>query len=97
MIPPSLLASRLPLCLLQAIQAARTSCAIVLTTHYMEEAEGLCDRLGVFVGGQLRCLGSPKVGAVAQGAYNLPLSFSLTLSLSHTHTLSLTFTFARRT
>ena len=46
---------------LQAIQGARSSCAIVLTTHYMEEAEGLCDRLGVFVGGRLRCIGSPKV------------------------------------
>lgn len=50
-----------PLACLQAIQGARSSCAIVLTTHYMEEAEGLCDRLGVFVGGRLRCIGSPKV------------------------------------
>ena len=33
----------------------------MLTTHYMEEAEGLCDRLGIFVAGSLRCIGSPKV------------------------------------
>mmetsp|Transcript_76090 Transcript_76090/g.204172 ORF Transcript_76090/g.204172 Transcript_76090/m.204172 type:complete len:130 (+) Transcript_76090:593-982(+) len=33
---------------------------MLLTTHSMEEAEGLCDRLGIFVDGQLRCIGSPK-------------------------------------
>jgi ABC-type multidrug transport system ATPase subunit len=26
----------------------------------MEEAEGLCDRLGIFVDGALRCIGNPK-------------------------------------
>lgn len=26
----------------------------------MEEAEALCDRLGIFVDGELRCLGDPK-------------------------------------
>ncbi|KAL6775733.1 ABCA3A [Auxenochlorella protothecoides x Auxenochlorella symbiontica] len=33
---------------------------IVLTTHSMEEATVLCDRLGIFVDGQLVCLGSPQ-------------------------------------
>ncbi|CAI5718847.1 unnamed protein product [Peronospora effusa] len=31
---------------------------IVLTTHSMEESEALCSRVGIMVGGRLRCLGS---------------------------------------
>nr|CCA22574.1 PREDICTED: similar to Stromal antigen 1 putative [Albugo laibachii Nc14] len=31
---------------------------IVLTTHSMEECEALCTRVGIMVGGRLRCLGS---------------------------------------
>lgn len=31
---------------------------MVLTTHNMEEAEALCSRVGIMVGGRLRCLGS---------------------------------------
>mmetsp|Transcript_59370 Transcript_59370/g.89556 ORF Transcript_59370/g.89556 Transcript_59370/m.89556 type:complete len:268 (+) Transcript_59370:2-805(+) len=42
------------------IKEAKKSRAIFLTTHSMEEAEGLCDRLGIFVDGELRCVGSPK-------------------------------------
>ncbi|CAL2261681.1 unnamed protein product [Prunus armeniaca] len=34
--------------------------AIILTTHSMEEAEVLCDRVGIFVDGSLQCLGNPK-------------------------------------
>ncbi|XP_048411407.2 ATP-binding cassette sub-family A member 5 isoform X2 [Stegostoma tigrinum] len=30
----------------------------ILTTHYMEEAEALCDRVAIMVSGQLRCIGS---------------------------------------
>ena len=33
----------------------------MLTSHALDEAEGLCDRLGIFEGGRLRCLGSPQV------------------------------------
>ena len=43
------------------IKKAKKQTAIVLTTHSMEEAEALCDRLGIFVNGQLRCVGNPKV------------------------------------
>jgi len=32
---------------------------VVITTHSMEEAEALCDRLAIQVRGELRCLGSP--------------------------------------
>ncbi|XP_032066881.1 ATP-binding cassette sub-family A member 10-like isoform X1 [Thamnophis elegans] len=31
---------------------------VILTTHHMEEAEMLCDRVAIMVSGQLRCLGS---------------------------------------
>ncbi|NWW17990.1 ABCA9 protein, partial [Falcunculus frontatus] len=30
----------------------------LLTTHYMEEAEAVCDRVAILVAGQLRCIGS---------------------------------------
>jgi len=33
-------------------------CAMLLTTHSMEEADALCDRLGIFAGGKLRCIGN---------------------------------------
>jgi ABC-type multidrug transport system ATPase subunit len=44
----------------EVIKRAKQSRAIVLTTHAMEEAEELCDRLGIFVDGSLRCVGNPK-------------------------------------
>jgi ABC-2 type transport system ATP-binding protein len=33
---------------------------IILTTHYMEEAETLCDRVGIIDHGKLIALGTPK-------------------------------------
>ncbi len=33
---------------------------IILTTHYMEEAEELCDNVGIIDYGKLIALGSPK-------------------------------------
>ena len=38
-------------------QAGRT---IILTTHYMEEAERLCDRVAIMDHGQVIALGTPK-------------------------------------
>jgi len=32
----------------------------VLTTHSMEESENVCDRIGIMVKGQLKCLGTPQ-------------------------------------
>eukprot|EP01048_Picozoa_sp_COSAG05_P025230 COSAG05_NODE_6321_length_981_cov_1.358277_1_plen_294_part_10 len=37
---------------------AQHPCCVVLTSHVMEEVEALCTRVGVVVGGRLRCLGS---------------------------------------
>ena len=32
----------------------------LLSAHSMEEAEVLCDRLGIFVDGGIQCIGNPK-------------------------------------
>ena len=32
---------------------------ILLTTHYMDEADVLGDRIGILAGGKMTCLGSP--------------------------------------
>jgi ABC-type multidrug transport system ATPase subunit len=42
------------------VKSSKGGRGIVLTTHSMEEAETLCDRLGIFVDGQLVCIGNPK-------------------------------------
>ncbi|ORX78160.1 P-loop containing nucleoside triphosphate hydrolase protein [Anaeromyces robustus] len=34
--------------------------AIIMTTHSMEEAENLCDRLAILVNGRLSCIGTPE-------------------------------------
>jgi len=39
------------------IVTKRAKCCLVLTTHNMEEAEALCTRVGILVGGVFRCLG----------------------------------------
>jgi len=36
----------------------KRNAAIILTTHSMEEAESLCDRIAIMVGGQIRCIGT---------------------------------------
>lgn len=33
---------------------------VIVPAHSMEEAEVLCDRLGIFVDGDFQCLGNPK-------------------------------------
>jgi ABC-type multidrug transport system ATPase subunit len=59
----------------EVIKNARKNKAVVLTTHSMEEAEALCDRLGIFVGGKLQCVGNPKDLTARFGGY---LSFTIT-------------------
>ena len=44
---------------------------MVLTTHYMEEAEELCDEVGVIDHGKLIALGSPAALKVTYGARDL--------------------------
>ena len=40
--------------------SGKDSCSVILTTHSMEEAEALCTRIGIMVGGRLRCLGTTQ-------------------------------------
>ena len=51
------------------VRANKHDKAIILTTHSMQEAEILCDRLGIFVDGELFCLGNPKELASRFGGY----------------------------
>jgi len=42
------------------IVTKREKCSLILTTHSMEECEALCTRIGIMVGGVMRCLGSAQ-------------------------------------
>ncbi|XP_010550621.1 PREDICTED: ABC transporter A family member 7 [Tarenaya hassleriana] len=59
------------------IKRAKQNSAIILTTHSMEEAEYLCDRLGIFVDGSLQCIGNPKE---LKGRYGGSYVFTMTTS-----------------
>ncbi|XP_068308111.1 ABC transporter A family member 7-like isoform X2 [Pyrus communis] len=63
-----------------AVKRAKQDRAIILTTHSMEEAEVLCDRLGVFVDGSLQCLGNPKE---LKARYGGSYVFTMTTSSNH--------------
>jgi len=62
----------------RVIAEAKKTRAVILTTHSMEEAEALCDRLGIFVDGELRCLGNPRELTKRYGGH-----FILQLTTSH--------------
>jgi ABC-2 type transport system ATP-binding protein len=42
----------------KVIDALKGSITVILTTHYMEEAEALADRIAVMVSGRLRAVGT---------------------------------------
>ncbi|XP_056170522.1 ABC transporter A family member 7-like isoform X3 [Syzygium oleosum] len=61
------------------VKRAKQDRAIILTTHSMEEAEVLCDRLGIFVDGSLQCIGNPKeLKARYGGSYVFTMTTSST-------------------
>lgn len=62
------------------VKRAKQNRAIILTTHSMEEAEHLCDRLGIFVDGSLQCVGNPKE---LKGRYGGSYVFTMTTSSNH--------------
>ncbi|CAH9092540.1 unnamed protein product [Cuscuta europaea] len=62
------------------VKRAKQDRAIILTTHSMEEAEHLCDRLGIFVDGSLQCIGNPKELKARYGG-----SYVLTMTTSSEH------------
>jgi ABC-2 type transport system ATP-binding protein len=44
---------------------------LILTTHYMEEAQELCDRVGIIDHGKLIALGTPQELIAQNGVKNL--------------------------
>lgn len=52
-------------------QFKKTGRTIVLTTHYMEEAERLCDRVGIMDHGKVIALGTPRELIASIGAEHL--------------------------
>lgn len=42
------------------ISTLRKKSAVIITTHSMEEAEALCTKMGIMVGGEFKCFGSSQ-------------------------------------
>jgi ABC-type multidrug transport system ATPase subunit len=61
----------------EAILKAKKDRTIILTTHSMEEAEVLCDKIGIFVSGELRCYGAPQ-----QLTHRYGSNYSLTVTVN---------------
>jgi len=52
----------------------KRGCALILTTHYMEEADALAQRVGIMVNGRLQVLGSPQhLKSTHGGGYRVEL------------------------
>ena len=58
-----------------AIRALRGRVTIILTTHYMEEAEALSDRIGIMKNGRLLAVGTAKELTRVAGAENFEAAF----------------------
>ena len=58
---------------------------IILTTHSMEEASVLCDRLGIFVDGELVCIGSPNELTARYGGFFV---FTITVKDGYEHKIA---------
>ena len=57
------------------IRALRGKTTVVLTTHYLEEAAALCDRLAVMAGGRLRAVGTVAELTAQTGTDSLEEAF----------------------
>lgn len=56
------------------IEAEKVGRTVLLTTHFMEEAELLADRIAVMVSGRVKCCGSPFfLNKKYNGGYNLTI------------------------
>ncbi|PNT68061.1 hypothetical protein BRADI_3g35390v3 [Brachypodium distachyon] len=62
------------------VKEAKKNRAIILTTHSMEEAEVLCDRLGIFVDGGFQCIANPKE---LKARYGGTYVFTMTTASEH--------------
>jgi len=58
-----------------SLQAQKEGKTMILTTHSMEEAERLCDRVGIMAEGRLKCIGPPEEVKLRLGkGYRLKVS-----------------------
>lgn len=69
----------------QTIRALRGSMTVVLTTHYMEEAEALSDRIGIMKDGKLLFVGTKEELYEATGKPNVEEAFIAIVSGGETH------------
>lgn len=59
----------------RAIESLKGKITIILTTHYMEEAESLSDRIAIMLGGKISAIGTlAEIEAIA-GEQGLEASF----------------------
>lgn len=59
----------------EVIRSLKGKITIILTTHYMEEAEALCDRIGVMKNGKLLAVGTAKELVDKADAENFETAF----------------------
>ena len=59
----------------KAVQARKGKITIVLTTHYLEEAEALADRVGILASGKLAALGTVPELLAKTGTHSLEDAF----------------------
>ena len=59
----------------ETVRTLKGRITIVLTTHYMEEAEALCDRIGIMASGSLRACGTAKELKAYAGADSFEQAF----------------------
>ncbi len=59
----------------QVIESLKGKMTVVLTTHYLEEAERLCDRVAIMRNGTLICVGTPAELVEKTGAENFESAF----------------------
>ena len=59
----------------QVIRELRGSSTVILTTHYLEEAEALSDRIGIMARGRLTALGTAEELKARAGAQNFEDAF----------------------
>ncbi len=57
------------------VRALRGRVTVILTTHYMEEAEALSDRVGIMQNGSLLCVGTPAELCARAGKSRLENAF----------------------
>lgn len=57
------------------IRSLKGKVTIILTTHYMEEAEALSDRIGIMAGGKLLLCGTPEEIKAAAGTDSIEKAF----------------------